>query len=77
MKLNIKQLNETTANTIAVALEYYSAYISQVDSECKDKYLELAATFRHAIVLLFTEGYDAPIDDVQVLGQQEKGGEYV
>lgn len=70
MKLHVKQLDETTSNTIAVALEYYSAYISQVDAECKDKYLELAATFRHSIVLLCTEGYDAPQDDVQVLGKQ-------
>lgn len=73
MKLQVKQLDETTANTIAVALEMYADYIAQVDDICANKYLELAVMFRHSIPLLVSEGYDAPVDDVQVLGN-EKGG---
>lgn len=75
MKLQVKQLDTATANTIAVALETYADCIGQLGDIAANKYLELAATFRHAIVLLCTEGYDAPQDDVQVLGKQEKGGE--
>lgn len=73
MKLQVKQLDTATANTIAVALEMYAAHISQVDGYCSNKYLELAVMFRHSISLLVSEWYDAPVDDVQVLGN-EKGG---
>lgn len=76
MKLHVKRLDETTANTIAVALEMYADYTAQVDDICANKYLELAVMFRHSIPLLVSEGYDAPVDDVQVLGN-EKGGDYV
>lgn len=75
MRLQVKQLDETTANTIAVALEMYADYIAQVDDICANKYLELAVMYRHSIPLLVSEGYDAPVDDVQVLCKQEKGGE--
>lgn len=75
MKLQVKQLDEATANTIAVALEMYADYTAQVNDILANKYLELAVMFRHSIPLLFTEGYEAPQDDVQVLGRQEKGDE--
>lgn len=75
MKLQLKQLDQATSNTIAVALEMYADYIGQVDDITANKYLELALMFRHSIPLLVSECYDAPIDDVQVLGN-EKGGHY-
>ena len=75
MKLQFKQLDTATANTIALALEMYAASVTHIDNECSTKYLELAVMFRHSIPLLFTESYEAPHDDVQVLGNQEKGGE--
>lgn len=75
MKLQVKQLDEVTANTISVALEMYAASITHIEKDCSTKYLELAVMFRHSIPLLVSEAYDAPHDDVQVLGKQEKGGE--
>lgn len=75
MKLQVKQLDELTANTIAVALEMYAASITHVGKPIADKYLLLAVQFRHSIPLLVSERYEAPVDDVQVLGRQEKGGE--
>lgn len=75
MKLQVKQLDETTSNTIAVALETYAASVTNIDKGCSTKYLELAVMFRHSIPLLVSESYDAPVDDVQVLGN-EKGGHY-
>lgn len=70
MKLQVKQLDEATTNTIAVALEMYAASITHIDSVCSTKYQELAVMFRHSIPLLFTEVYQAPEDDVQVLGRR-------
>lgn len=52
----------------------YAEYSMHADDSTIDKYLELAVMFRHSIALLVSEGYDAPIDDVQVLGN-EKGGQ--
>lgn len=75
MKLQVKQLDNITANTIAFALEMYAGYVGQVNENRADTYRELAVMFRHSIPLLVSEGYDAPIDDVQVLGK-EKGGHY-
>lgn len=75
MKLQVKQLDTATTNTIAVALEHYADYTAQVNDILSNKYLELAVMFRHSIPLLFTEGYESPHDDVQVLGKQDKGGE--
>lgn len=70
MKLQVKQLDEATSNTIAVALETYAASVTHIDNECSTKYLELAVMFRHSIPLLVSEGYEAPKDDVQVLGRR-------
>lgn len=75
MKLQVKQLDTATANTIAVALEMYAASVTNIDNECSTKYQLLAVEFRHSIPVLFSEKYDAPQDDVQVLGKQEKRGE--
>lgn len=75
MKLQVKQLDEATANIIAFALEMYAGYVGQINENRADTYRELAVMFRHSIPLLFTEVYQAPEDDLQVLGQQEKGGE--
>lgn len=74
MKLQVKQLDTATTNTIAAALEMYADYTAQVNDILANKYLELAVMFRHSIPLLVSEGYEAPIDDVQVLGN-EKGGQ--
>lgn len=52
MKLQVKQLDSTTANTIAVALETYAASVSGIDKSCSDKYLTLANDFRRSIPLL-------------------------
>lgn len=51
----------------------YAASVTNIDKGCSTKYLELAVMFRHSIPLLVSEGYDAPVDDVQILGN-EKGG---
>lgn len=68
MKVNITQLDTATSNTLALALEHYAAHIAQVDESCSDKYTTLAARIRHAGVLLAEYQYNAPIDDVEVLG---------
>lgn len=52
MKLQVKQLDFATSNTIAVALETYAASVSGIDKSCSDKYLTLANEFRHSIPLL-------------------------
>lgn len=70
MKLQVKQLDTATANSIAVALEMYASWATQIEGECSTKYLELAVMFRHSIALLVSEGYEAPEDDVQVLGRR-------
>lgn len=75
MKLQVKQLDTATTNTIAVALEMLGSSVTLIDDKCCTMCKELAVMFRHSIVLLVSEGYDAPEDDVQVLGKQEKGGE--
>lgn len=75
MKLQVKQLDTATTNTIAFALEMYSGYVSQINENRADTYRELAVMLRHSISLLVSESYEAPEDDVQVLGKQEKGGE--
>lgn len=70
MKLQVKQLDTATTNTIAAALEMYADYTAQTNDILANKYLELAVMFRHSIPLLFTESYEAPEDDVQVLGRR-------
>lgn len=75
MKLQVKQLDEATTNTIAAALEHYSDHFGYNYSSSGNMCLELAVMFRHSIALLVSEAYDTPHDDVQVLGKQEKGGE--
>ena len=75
MKLQMKQLDTATTNTIAAALEMYADYTAQVNDILANKYLELAVMFRHSIPLLFTESYESPHDDVQVLVRHEKGGD--
>ena len=73
MKLQVKQLDTATSNTIAAALEHYADYFCHPYSPRVDECQELAVMFRHSIPLLVSEGCDAPVDDVQVLGN-EKGG---
>lgn len=57
MKLQVKQLDCVTSNTIALALEMYAASISGIDKVCSDKYLTLANEFMHSIPLLVSEAY--------------------
>ena len=75
MKLQVKQLDKATTNSIAFALEMYAVYVSQINENRADTYRELSVMFRHSIALLVSESYESPHDDVQVLGRQEKGGE--
>lgn len=70
MKLQVKQLDTATTNTIAAALEHYADYTAQVNDILANKYLELAVMFRHSISLLVSEGYESSVDDVQVLGRR-------
>lgn len=70
MKLQVKQLDKATTNSIAFALEMYAVYVSQINENRADTYRELSVMFRHSISLLVSDGYDAPHDDVQVLGKQ-------
>lgn len=57
MKLQVKQLDTATSNTISVALEMYAASLNGIDNYCANKYLELAVMFRHSIPLLISEAY--------------------
>lgn len=75
MKLQVKQLDTVSANSIAFALEMYAGYVAQINENRADTYRELAVMFRHSIPLLVSESYEAPEDDVQVLGRHDKGGE--
>ena len=75
MKLQVKQLDEATRITIANALlEYYAPQIDEVGAEFSSTH-ELSARISHGELILCEWQYDAPHDDVQVLGRQEKGGE--
>lgn len=75
MKLQVKQLDEATRMTIANALlEYYAPQIDEVGAELSSTH-ELSARIAHGELILCEWQYDAPHDDVQVLGKQEKGGE--
>ena len=57
MKLQVKQLDTATTNTIAFALEMYAVYVSQINENRADTYRELAVMFRHSIPLLVSEAY--------------------
>ena len=75
MKLQVKQLDEATRNIIANALlEYYAPQIDEVGAEFSSTH-ELSARIAHGELILCECQYQAPEDDVQVLGPQEKGGE--
>lgn len=75
MKIKIKQLDERVCKMIAAALTIASEEwrdeqgLENISIEAS----MLAVEFRHDIFLQVTEQY--PVDDVQVLGKQEKGGE--
>ena len=70
MKLQFKQLDEATTNSIAFALEMYAGYVAQINENRADIYRELAVMFRHSISLLVSDRYEAPVDDVLALGKQ-------
>ena len=75
MKLQVKQLDEATRMTIANALlEYYAPLVNEVGAEFSSIH-ELSARIAHGDLILCEWQYDAPHDDVQVLGKQEKGVE--
>lgn len=57
MKLQVKQLDEATSNTIAVALEHYAEYLWNAYGTRADMCLELSVMFRHSIPLLVSEAY--------------------
>lgn len=70
MKLQFKQLDTKTANSIAFALEMYADHVAQINENRADTYREIAVMFRHSITYLVSEAYEAPEDDVQVLGRR-------
>lgn len=72
MKLQVKQLDERQCRLIAHALEIASIIWEDLYPNTSTEAIQLSTEFRHCIYLQVSEGYDAPIDDVQVLGN-EKG----
>lgn len=74
MKINIKQLDERVCRLIASALEMASNEWEGLQTNLSTEAGLLAVEFRHNIYLQVSERYDAPVDDVQVLGN-EKGGQ--
>lgn len=75
MKLQVKQLDERTRLTIANALLDYYPNIAEYLIETPGGTQELSARIAHGELILCEWQYQAPEDDVQVLGNQEKGGE--
>ena len=75
MKLQVKQLDERVCRLIAAALEMASNEWDSLQPNLSTEARLIAVEFRHCIFLQISEGYDAPVDDVQVLGN-EKGGHY-
>lgn len=73
MKLQVKQLDKRVCRLIAAALEMASNEWEALQPNLSTEAGLIALEFRHSIPLLVSECYDAPIDDVQVLGN-EKGG---
>lgn len=70
MKLQVKQLDEATRITIANALlEYYAPQIDEVGAEFSSTH-ELSARIAHGELILCEWQYQAPEDDVQVLGRR-------
>lgn len=74
MKLQVKQLDERVCRLIASALEMAANEWEDLQTNLSTEAGLLALEFRHCIYLQVSEGYDAPVDDVQVLGKQQKGG---
>lgn len=75
MKLQVKQLDERTRLTIANALLDYYPNIAEELIDFPGGTHGLSARIAHGELILCEWQYDAPHDDVQVLGKQEKGGE--
>ena len=75
MKLQVKQLDERVCRLIASSLEMSSIIWEDLHPNLSIEAKQLATEFKHCIYLQVSEAYDAPHDDVQVLGRQEKGGE--
>lgn len=75
MKLQVKQLDERVCRLIASSLEMSSIIWEDLHPNLCTEAKQLATEFKHWIYLQVSEVYDAPHDDVQVLGKQEKGGE--
>lgn len=75
MKLQVKQLDERQCRLIAHALEIASIVWEDLHPSSCAEAKQLSTEFKHCIYLQVSEAYDAPHDDVQVLGRQEKGGE--
>lgn len=74
MKLHVKQLDERVCRLISAALEISADEWGKTHPNLGIEVALLAVEFRHSIPLLVSEVYEAPVDDVQVLGK-EKGGE--
>lgn len=75
MKLQVKQLDERVCRLISAALEIAANEWEDVQTNLGTEAGLLALEFKHCIYLQISECYEAPEDDVQVLGRQEKGGE--
>lgn len=75
MKLQVKQLDERVCRLIASSLEMASIIWEDLHPNSSTEAKQLSTEFKHCIFLQVSEAYDAPHDDVQVLGRHEKGGE--
>ena len=70
MKLQVKQLDERVCRLISAALEIASNEWEDVQTNLSTEAGLLALEFKHCIYLQISESYEAPEDDVQVLGRR-------
>lgn len=66
MKIKVKQLDEETRGTIALALELYASYVYELLPNVKKQYINIGQAVRHGELLLCEYVYS----------EQEEGGEH-
>ena len=52
MKIKVKQLDEETRGTIALALELYASYVYELLPNVKKQYINIGQAVRHGELLL-------------------------
>lgn len=75
MKIKIKQLTEHQCQLISAALFMAADYWEKENPHWSDEASLLSVQYLHTINLMVSNDYPDSVDDVQVLGKQEKGGE--